>query len=483
MTISAALHSALSGLTAASRATGVTTDNIANALTPGYARRSLEVTGNTNGGTGVRIVGVTRHADPVLVANRRGADAARGYADTVSDFQNRLLQLVGGTDDPRSVPNLIAEFESSLIAAASNPSAQTRLDAAATAASDLTAALNFASDGLRDARNDADRSIGQQVDRLNTVLQNIETLNGRIQSVKLSGGDTASLLDQRQEMIDEVNTMVPVNVVTRDHGSVALFTDGGAILLDGPAAQLSFSPTTQTMPHMTLDNGMLSGLELNGTHLRISGPTSAIRGGTLAAAFDIRDELSVEAQKDLDLVARDLVERFEAPALDPTAAPTDPGLFTDNGARFAATAQTGLAGRLELNTIVDPKQGGLSWRLRDGLGAVAPGAPGNATQINAFLKALTVARTPLDTRFGTGAITASGVGTALLSRVTQNDSLAAERLAFASASQTEMQKLEMEQGVDTDSELQTLMQLEQAFAANARVIETVGEMMDTLLRL
>ncbi|MCE8517704.1 flagellar hook-associated protein FlgK [Ruegeria pomeroyi] len=483
MTISAALNSALSGLTAASRATGVATDNIANALTPGYARRSLEVTGNTVGGAGVRIVGVTRQADPVLIANRRGADAAQGYSDTLSAFHNRLSQLVGGVDDPRSVPNLIAEFESSLIAAASNPGAQTRLDAAATAASDLAQALNAASDGLRNARNDADRSIGQQVDRLNTVLQNIETLNGRIQSVKLSGGDTASLLDQRQTLIDEANTIVPINVVARDHGSVALFTDGGAILLDGPAAQLSFTATTQTMPHMTVDNGLLSGLELNGTPLRISGSGSAIRGGTLAAAFEIRDSLAVEAQKDLDMVARDLVERFEAPTLDPTIAPTDPGLFTDNGARFSAASQIGLAGRLELNATVDPKQGGQSWRLRDGLGALVPGAPGNATQINAFHEALTIARTPPDTRFGTGAMSAAGVGAALLSRVEQSQSLAAERLAFASASQTEMQRLELEQGVDTDAELQMLMQLEQAFAANARVIETVGDMMDTLLRL
>lgn len=483
MTISAALNSALSGLTAASRATGVASDNIANALTPGYARRSLEVAGNTIGGAGVRILGVVRNSDPVLLASRRGADAAQGYADGVSGFHTRMARLVGNVNDPRSVPNLIAEFESSLIAAASTPSVQTRLDAVATAASELATALNAASDGLREARNDADRSIGQQVDRLNTVLQNVETLNGRIQSVKLSGGDSAPLLDQRQKLIDEVNTMIPVNVVARDHGSVALFTDGGAILLDGPAAQLSFTPTLQTMPHMTLENGLLSGLELNGTPLRLSGPTSAIRGGSLAAAFEVRDDLAIEAQQDLDAVARDLIERFEAPGLDPTAAPTDAGLFTDNGARFSASAQTGLAGRLNLNASVDPGQGGQSWRLRDGLGAAVPGAVGNAQQINAFHQALTATRTPSDPRFGTGDMTASQVGAALLSRVAQNESLATERLTFASASRTEMQKLELEQGVDTDVELQMLMQIEQAYAANARMIETVGEMMDTLLRL
>ena len=38
-------------------------------------------------------------------------------------------------------------------------------------------------------------------------------------------------------------------------------------------------------------------------------------------------------------------------------------------------------------------------------------------------------------------------------------------------------------GVDTDSELQDLLLIEQAYAANARVIQTVSEMIDRLLQL
>lgn len=483
MTISTALQSALTGLTAASRASGLVSDNIANALTPGYARRTLELTGSIVSGTGVRVAGITRHSDPVLVANRRGADASQGHAETVSRFHGEMARLVGGVDDPNSIPNLMAEFESSLIAAASNPGAQVRLDAAVDAAVDLAQALNQASDGLRSARIGADRSIGQQVDRLNLVLKDIEEINSRVQTTKLSGGDTSALLDQRQRLIDEVNTIVPVNVVSRDHGSVALFTDGGAILLDGKAGQFSFAQTPQAMPHMTVENGLLSGLQFNGSPIRTAGTGAPIVGGTLAAAFEVRDTLAVEGQKGLDSVARDLIERFEALGLDPTAGPGDPGLFTDNGARFSSTGGVGLAGRLEVNAAVDPARGGQSWRLRDGLGATQPGAPGDATQIKAFHQALTTQRPVAGAVFGTADMTATDLGAALLSSVSQNASRATERLTFATASQTEMHRIELQQGVDTDVELQTLMQIEQAFAANARVIETVSELMDTLLRL
>ena len=43
--------------------------------------------------------------------------------------------------------------------------------------------------------------------------------------------------------------------------------------------------------------------------------------------------------------------------------------------------------------------------------------------------------------------------------------------------------LELEDGVDTDAELQRLLLIEQAYAANARMIETVDDMMQALLRI
>ncbi|MCH5377201.1 MAG: flagellar basal body protein, partial [Planctomycetes bacterium] len=44
MALSSALNNALSGLNAAARASGVVSSNIANAMTEGYAQRSLGLT-------------------------------------------------------------------------------------------------------------------------------------------------------------------------------------------------------------------------------------------------------------------------------------------------------------------------------------------------------------------------------------------------------------------------------------------------------
>ncbi|WP_170507620.1 flagellar hook-associated protein FlgK [Ruegeria arenilitoris] len=483
MNLSTAFNNAVSGLTASSRGTSVVSDNIANARTPGYARRSLELTTNVISGTGVRTVGVIRNQDPVLTANRRTTDAELAYQFAVSSFHTSVEGVVGTVDDPTSLANRLAEFDSSLITAASLPDSSERLDQVARAGRDLANALNSASEGVRQLRSDADRSIGKQVESLNQTLKDIEKLNAKIPSVKHAGGDIGALLDQRQVLIDQVNELVPVNAVPRANDQVSLYSDGGLILLEGTAAEFSFTTTGDTKPHMTVGNGQLSGLEMNGNPVRTGGDNAQIRGGALMAQFEIRDELAVEAQAHLDSVARDMIERFETPGLDPTALPTDPGLFTDAGNRFDATAPEGLASRISLNTIVDPDTGGDSWRLRDGLGAVAPGDPGDATQLQAFGAILSDARPVAGSPFGTGDMRASDLTDALMSRTGSDAHSASQRLTFANSAQLEMARIEAEQGVDTDQELQNLMEIEQAYAANARVISVVDELMQTLLRL
>ena len=55
--------------------------------------------------------------------------------------------------------------------------------------------------------------------------------------------------------------------------------------------------------------------------------------------------------------------------------------------------------------------------------------------------------------------------------------------AFASARLTALSDLEAQNGIDTDQEMQSLLTIEKHYAANARVIQTVDEMIDILIRL
>lgn len=482
MTLATALNSALSGLAVQGRASGVVSENIANALTPGYARRSLELESNSAVASGVRATGIRRHVDPALLAGRRSADAALGAAEVLANFTSRYADALGQSGEESALTTRLAAFEASLIDAASRPDSTLRLEAVAQRANDLAVAISSASDRLQELRSAADRDIAAQVQRLNAALAEVAELNTRITSTQARGAETAALMDTRQALIDEINVIAPVRVLPRAHGQVALFSEGGAILLDGSPAQFGFAPVQQIVAEMAV-GGALSGLTLNGREIRTEQGKGALEGGRLAAQFHIRDQLAVSAQAGLDSLARDLVERFADPGVDPTLAAGIAGLFTDGGAVFDPADERGLAARIAVNAAADPAQGGDSWRLRAGLGAATPGEAGESRLLQALAATLTAQRLPLSGSFGTGALTAAEVSSTILSTAAQTAAQAEDRLSFAQASQLHMQQIELSQGVDTDAELGRLLLIEQAYGANARMIQVVDEMMQTLLRI
>ena len=159
------------------------------------------------------------------------------------------------------------------------------------------------------------------------------------------GRDASALMDQRQQAIDQISAIVPLREIPREMGTMALVTSTGAMLLDGAPAELGFTPVGVIAPGMTMASGALFGITLNGRAVDVAGANSPIAGGSLAANFTIRDVLGVEAQAKLDAIARDLVERYQDPAVDPTLTPGQAGLFNDLGSAFDPANEVGLAQR------------------------------------------------------------------------------------------------------------------------------------------
>jgi flagellar hook-associated protein 1 FlgK len=103
--------------------------------------------------------------------------------------------------------------------------------------------------------------------------------------------------------------------------------------------------------------------------------------------------------------------------------------------------------------------------------------------LNALSDALTTNRTPGSGDFGGATFSALTLTTAFTSQIGADRLRQDQQLSFASAQFNEFIQLELAGGVDTDAELQRLMIVEQAYAANARVIKTVDEMLDSILRI
>lgn len=483
MTISGAMNAALSGLTAAARGAEVVSTNIANAQTPGFGRRELVTTVRALGATsqGVQVAGVMRHVDPVAVGDRRLAEAGSGGRDVTTTFLKRIETVIGTQDSETSLNKRIDALDRALIEATARPDSESRLASVAQAARNLTSHLATASTEVQSQRAIADDRIEDDVKLLNTSFQKVVELNSQILANTSSGRDATGLMDQRQKVIDAITQILPIREVARDGGKVALFTTGGAMLVDGSAATFGFNPVGVVTPDMTLQSGALSGLTLNGQSIPTSAEAGLISGGTMAAHFALRDVAAPEMQGKLDAVARDLIERFADPALDPSRGVADPGLFTDAGGVFDPANENGLAQRLRLNALADPQQGGQLWRLRAGLGAAGPGDPGNSTLLQDWQGALITQRNPASGGFTTGTRSFGTLAADMVSGIATARLTAESESSFASARLDTLRTTELADGVDTDQEMQNLLLIEQAFAANAKVISAADDMIKTLM--
>lgn len=488
MSITATMNNALTGLTAVSRQADVVSQNVANALTDGYARRQVNLSPQSVGGTGagVRVDSVTRNVNMVVLTDRRLADAETGNAGMKASFYQRIEQTIGTPDDPGSLSGRLAALESALIEAASRPDSETRLQTVVTSAQNLTDKITAISREIQQSRTDADQGIAQQVAALNDYLAGIDRLNAEILAARSSGRDANGLMDERQRLVDRIATIVPVREVARENDQISLFTTGGAILYEGNPAQIGFTPSGVIAAGMAYGGGgVLSGLTINGFPVSPA-DSGVLGGGTLGALFALRDEIAPEAQAQMDAFSRDLVTRFQSTATDPTLAAGAAGLFTDGGAAFDATDpanEVGLSGRLRLNALADPAQGGGLWRLRDGLGAAAPGPVGDASQINRLSDALTAPVVPVSGSFIGAARSSSALAADVLSQIAGGRQRAEQTEVYATTRQEALKALQMQDGVDTDQEMQMLLIVEQAFAANARVLKAADELIQQLIGL
>ena len=507
MSIKSALSNAYTGLSANSRLAEIVSRNVANAATEGYAARSLAL-GNrviVDAGAGVTVNGPVRAGDALLTADRRRADArAGGQSDTAASLR-AVSDLLNPRNAADSLASQYAAFENALKKLADTPESPTIQAGVADAARVVTRSLNAITTDARRVRVEADADIARQVAAVNTALTKIERLNKEIATATATGRDATSLIDERERQVEVVNSIVPIRSSPQSDGRVALFSQGGAVLLDGTAQQLGFTATPVITEDMTLASPLaskkLSNVTLRGENVAPTAPTSAsaLRGGTLEAAFRTRDDTIPAFTAQMDAVARDLIERFQSPEVDPTLAPppvVDAGLFVDGGPggpAFDPVAtpgqQTGLAGRIALNADVDPAQGGALFRLRDGVNAAAPGPAGASAIPLALVDAFTALRTPAPplTADASGFDAPRDAAGLVAGLASLREGFAAQAENAAAASRGAAATLTDEElsvtAVDTDAELRDLLAIEKAYAANARVLQVVDSLMQQILEI
>lgn len=484
MSLATALSNAISGLGATSRGTQVVSDNLANIKTPGYARRELQQSAVSydGAGGGVRVDGIARVINSALLSELRSADSAASEANVQTNFFQIIENVIGVPGDAKALSHEMNDFRESLINANAHPNDTVRLANVIYAAKDLVRRLNSASDAVQAERRKADSSIHANIKSLNQGLEQVAQLNRRIAIIDTRGKDPSALVDQRQQVIDQINKIVPIQVAQREASRVAIYTVAGATLLNGiEPVPVAFKPTVYVGNDTAGDVAGGESLYVNNREITDNG-MQFFAGGSLSAYFDVRDKLTLQVQQELDSFALELHDRFADPKTDPTVKGDKPGLFTDGSKKADSKNIAGLSARIAINAKLDETETDNLWLLRSGLGAEKPVSAGDTAQIIRFSDAVTKFFPAPEASVFSGESSLlnrlSELESHISTRRVEAEDTSAARNGRVGAISTRF----LADGVDTDNELQQLLQYEKAYAANARVIQAVKEMMDEILR-
>lgn len=316
MSLNNILGSAVSGLAAAQAGLRSVSNNIANVGVSGYARERVNLsTGVVSGQvSGVKVGEPSRVADRFLEANvyRRAGDYGR--ADVTAGYLDRLQSLLGQPGAASGLPARLDAITSSAVAmTGSQSSAQTVavFTADVQDAIDSMQQLTTDVDGLR---GDVESEVGYSVDKINSLLKRIHDLNSTVAAATGQGRNVGGAADQRMTAIEELSSLISVNVRDQPDGRVSIETANGATLLDKKLRQLNYPNaglgTSQPVyPTIEIRFAEDSGAMGAATGEKLD---SAAVGGKLGGLLDLRDRALPAFSEQMGVLFSGLSEALNA---------------------------------------------------------------------------------------------------------------------------------------------------------------------------
>lgn len=445
------------GLGAASAAIDVTSQNVSNVNTPGYARRSVHQTtmdpvarGGLFIGQGVSVDTIHRASDRLLGARFVQATGDNAYASSLESS----LRVTEGYFDEANSTGLVEAYDAyydALGSAASDPGSASLRQGVAAAGSLLASVVSRTADGLQSTLDGVAGQLDDGLVTLNDSLQRIADFNSKIRE---GGGNVADLEDQRDQLVVEVAEQTGATAEFRADGTANLYLGGHAIVSDGAARSISMQTDSSGAPqlYVSADSGKL----------RVTDKVGGSIGGALSGWQKTKGYLD-----DLDEFAYSFVAAANtqhAAGFDRSGAPGG-DLFTPSGAVSGAA----LGMSIDATVLADPSKLAL---------ASDPTAPaGDGGNLDA-LRATESDTSIYGGQTGHDKLSALvvTVGHDITSAESENDSTTATLEDIKAIHDAISQ-------VDTDEEAMNLLQFQTAYRASAKVISTVNGLLEDLIRL
>ncbi len=444
--LNTSLNIGIQAIQATQDALAATSNNIANANTPGYTREIPQfsenqemVVGSHVTGGGVTLDGLQSIRDQLLnVQILQQTSLQNSYNiqySTLQQIQTQFSSSSGG-----DIASALSAFSSSLSRLSANPSNTSAQQGVLSSGQNLASAFNTTAAALRNAQSYADGQVTGVVAQINTLTSQIAQLNGQLSplpSASLGGG---TVEDQRDELVQQLSALTGISV-SRSSDGETITTSSGIPLVMG-ARDFTLQTTTGS-------NGMKQVLDSDGNDI-----TGSLQGGQLGGAIAVRDHVLPGLTSQLNSLATQFATSFniaQAAGFDSNGN-VGQDFFTLPSNPAVAASQISVA-------INDPSMVAIS-------SDTSAGSNGNIANLTAALTSnLASGQTPAQAY----ANLVFAVGTA-----------ASNASAESTAVGLNLKQLNNQQGsvsaVDTNEEAANLLRFQTAYEAAARIISTIQQL-------
>lgn len=315
MSLTNALTVATSGLAAINRQLAVASQNIATADLAGATAKRVRLNSAVADGVGigVGIGAVVRADDPMLRRLFLAASADFAAAQQRAAILAPIDSLAGRPEDGASLAGLTGRVRDAFVALRADPSSTIAQAAVVSAAADLARHLNGLSAAIQKGRQDAHDALRDAVRRGNEALGELGRLNTRIVELQHRNQPTGELEDARDRVVTELAELFGLRPIEQASGMILMVTRNGMVLPNASDALAILAANIDASSFYTPGNALrlevnLGGgatFELDRTHL----------GGRVGAAMELRDETLPLMQAELDEFAQKLARRFDQQGL------------------------------------------------------------------------------------------------------------------------------------------------------------------------
>jgi flagellar hook-associated protein 1 FlgK len=291
----------VSALQAFQAAISVTSNNIANANTPGYAKESIDLAsatpqsnGSTSVGAGVVVNGISRSFSQAVANQLNTSQSNLGQLNALQSYSSQIDNLVGTTAGGLSTA--LQSFYSAWSDVANDPSSTATRQALLGKAQSIAASFQSTSSQLDALNSDINSRITSDVQQINTIGASISTLNQQIVvSTAQSGGQPPNdLIDQRDQLVSNLSSLTGITTTLDSNGALNVFVGNGQpLVLQGTTTKLTTVPNQFDATQLEISSAGSNGNSIS------SQITSGDLGGLLAA----RSQVVNPAQNQLGQIA------------------------------------------------------------------------------------------------------------------------------------------------------------------------------------